>query len=359
MHSPAALAALSSGRARQSPLALRQHPARRCRPCRESGFGRDDRRRGIREIVGWSTPRSDGRRYDYLPFGEGLDDTYNGQSAMYSIGALPQPSYGQSMKFTSKERDSESGLDWFDTRYFSAAQGRYTSPDGMIAKKEWLSDPQRWNHYAYVRNNPLRYIDPKGEDLEVYYFYGKDLTADQRKYLQANMKQIQAAISEKFKKAGVRNVEFREGTKLTSKQIADIESKTPTGVVKLNFVSEAFRGTKFGSSTFGSTDDQASSAVALKNVFQGGFLTGPAKDDATRTFRLGEVASHELGHAVGFEAHPFINLLTLGLAGYFGSDIMDEQTGTPTNARFFDTGSERNKRIIDEINRVGDNTPRK
>lgn len=87
------------------------------------------------------------------------------------------------MQFTGKERDAETGLDFFESRYFSSAQGRFTSPDAMIAKKEWLADPQRWNHYAYVRNNPLRYIDPNGEDLVVYTFYGSDLTDEQKKYL--------------------------------------------------------------------------------------------------------------------------------------------------------------------------------
>jgi len=32
-------------------------------------------------------------------------------------------------KFTSKERDAESGLDFFGARYMSSAQGRFTSPD--------------------------------------------------------------------------------------------------------------------------------------------------------------------------------------------------------------------------------------
>lgn len=57
-------------------------------------------------------------------------------------------------------------------RYFSSAQGRFTSPEAMIAKKEWLTDPQRWNHYVYVRSNPMRYIDPNREDLEIYLYYG-------------------------------------------------------------------------------------------------------------------------------------------------------------------------------------------
>jgi RHS repeat-associated protein len=289
---------------------------------------------------------------DYLPYGEQIPQGVNGRSgACWGSAAEPR------VKFTGKERDAETGLDWFNTRYFSAAQGRFTSPDGMIAKKEWLSDPQRWNHYAYVRNNPLRYIDPNGEDLVVYKFYGGDLTDEQKRYLQANMKQIQAAVTDKFKKAGVEKVEFRDGSKLTAKQITEIESKTPTGVVKLNFVSESFRGTNIGG--FGGTDAQATSAVALKNIFEGSFLNGMAKDDVTRSFRIGEVASHELGHAVGFESNAYVNFMTAGTADYFRSNLMDEHQGVPTKAKFFDAGSGRNKRIIEEINRIGDNTPRK
>ena len=28
---------------------------------------------------------------------------------------------------------------------------------------EFLRDPQNWNKYVYVTNNPLRYVDPNGE----------------------------------------------------------------------------------------------------------------------------------------------------------------------------------------------------
>jgi RHS repeat-associated protein len=64
-------------------------------------------------------------------------------------------------KFTSKERDSETGLDYFEARYMSSAQGRFTSPDPGNAGS-FASDPQSWNGYAYVRNNPLKYRDPHG-----------------------------------------------------------------------------------------------------------------------------------------------------------------------------------------------------
>lgn len=66
-------------------------------------------------------------------------------------------------KFTSKERDTESGLDYFGARYFSGAQGRFTSPDLPFADQH-PQDPQSWNLYTYVRNNPLIMIDPKGRD---------------------------------------------------------------------------------------------------------------------------------------------------------------------------------------------------
>jgi RHS repeat-associated protein len=61
-----------------------------------------------------------------------------------------------------KERDAETGLDYFGARYFSGAQGRFTSPDPLGIMKQKMLDPQQWNMYAYVRNNPLRLIDPSG-----------------------------------------------------------------------------------------------------------------------------------------------------------------------------------------------------
>lgn len=68
--------------------------------------------------------------------------------------------------FTGKERDSETGLDYFGARYLSAPQGRFTSPDPVIVTPARMVDPQRFNLYAYARNNPFKFIDPRGEDIE-------------------------------------------------------------------------------------------------------------------------------------------------------------------------------------------------
>lgn len=69
------------------------------------------------------------------------------------------------MTFTGKEKDAESGLDYFGARYFSGAQGRFTSPDKPFADQD-THDPQSWNLYSYTRNNPLKYVDRTGEAIE-------------------------------------------------------------------------------------------------------------------------------------------------------------------------------------------------
>jgi RHS repeat-associated protein len=63
---------------------------------------------------------------------------------------------------TGKERDVETGLDYFEARYFSAPQGRFTSPDPS-SNGIAVADPQSWNLYSYVRNRPTRFVDIGGE----------------------------------------------------------------------------------------------------------------------------------------------------------------------------------------------------
>ena len=77
---------------------------------------------------------------------------------------------------TGKERDTESGLDNFGKRYYGSSLGRFMSvdphdfvvSDARNPKKfrSDLLDPQGWNRYAYVTNNPLKFADWEG--LEKY-----------------------------------------------------------------------------------------------------------------------------------------------------------------------------------------------
>jgi RHS repeat-associated protein len=71
---------------------------------------------------------ADMKRHDYLPFGEELFPPTGGRTAAmgYSGGD------GVRQQFTQKERDVETGLDYFLARYYSSAQGRFTSPDPIF-----------------------------------------------------------------------------------------------------------------------------------------------------------------------------------------------------------------------------------
>ncbi len=75
----------------------------------------------------------------------------------------------QNYKFTGKERDIESALDNFGARYDSSWLGRFMSPDPFSRAGLPLDtqDPQSWNAYAYVRNNPLNLTDPDGTNYLV------------------------------------------------------------------------------------------------------------------------------------------------------------------------------------------------
>lgn len=68
-------------------------------------------------------------------------------------------------RFTGKERDAETGLDFFNARYMLSTLGRFTSPDPVFVTAHRMNDPQQWNLYAYSRNNPLRFTDPTGLDI--------------------------------------------------------------------------------------------------------------------------------------------------------------------------------------------------
>ncbi len=86
-----------------------------------------------------------------LPFGEGTN--------------APDPS---PLHFTGKERDSETGFDYFGARYYGSVAGRFISTDWdskpVGVPFADLSAPQSLNLYAYAGNNPISRIDSDGHD---------------------------------------------------------------------------------------------------------------------------------------------------------------------------------------------------
>jgi RHS repeat-associated protein len=114
------------------------------------------------------------KRHDYAPFGEELFNGARTTAMGYAVGDLTR------QRFTKQERDIETGLDYFLARYYSSTQGRFTAVDSYDVNLErqqaqdeteaealfskFVKNPQRWNSYTYALNNPVRFLDPNGQD---------------------------------------------------------------------------------------------------------------------------------------------------------------------------------------------------
>jgi len=57
-------------------------------------------------------------------------------------------------------RDSVSGLDYANNRYYSNAYGRFMTPDPGLGSSP--ANPQSWNRYTYTLGDPVNYNDPGG-----------------------------------------------------------------------------------------------------------------------------------------------------------------------------------------------------
>ena len=86
---------------------------------------------------------------DYYPFGQQMDDRCYASSS------------DARYKYTSKERDGESGYDYFGARYYDARVGRWMSVDPLAEKYAG------WSTYNYVTANPIRFFDVRGDSVSL------------------------------------------------------------------------------------------------------------------------------------------------------------------------------------------------
>jgi len=93
--------------------------------------------------------------YQYYPYGGTYSEETSGED------------FGNSYKYTGQEEDAEIGLYYYGSRYYNPEVTKFMSQDPAVYDErflEMLRDPQSFNTYAYVRNNPIKYIDPSGEE---------------------------------------------------------------------------------------------------------------------------------------------------------------------------------------------------
>lgn len=96
----------------------------------------------------------------------------------YGATRLNSGSVNVKHKYTGQEEDPETGLYYYGARYYDPALARFICPDSVVPD---YTDPQSLNRYSYTKNNPLRYIDPTGNqegeggggfEGDIFSFYG-------------------------------------------------------------------------------------------------------------------------------------------------------------------------------------------
>ncbi|MEK7724317.1 MAG: RHS repeat-associated core domain-containing protein, partial [Acidobacteriota bacterium] len=95
-------------------------------------------------------------RRDFRPYGEEISRPNQGTDKVRQ-------------KFTAYERDNETELDFAQARFYNSKLGRFSSPDPLLASGK-APNPQTWNRYNYVGNNPINITDPFGLD----WYYNKE-----------------------------------------------------------------------------------------------------------------------------------------------------------------------------------------
>jgi RHS repeat-associated protein len=150
-----------------------------------------------------------GGRHDYLPFGEELFAGVGTRAAEQGYASHTQQD-GQRKQFTGKERDDETGLDFFGARYFASVQGRFTSPDPLLSSGN-PELPDTWNRYSYSLNNPLRFIDPTG-----LYVFDRSVTPTQRKQFDDAIANAQKTLAKIGKLYGTNSSEYKKAERALS-----------------------------------------------------------------------------------------------------------------------------------------------
>jgi len=174
-------------------------------------------------------------RHDYLPFGEEIGANIGSRSSAVGYGGTDSTK----QKFTQKERDNESGLDYFLARYYSSAQGRFTSVDPENAGAD-SSDSQSWNGYAFARNSPVLYSDPDGRKYLICGPNGCGYISDEEFYRERDLfrpgNTLRFTGNHDFYESG--SIYSQDGQFLASYQQVSIDAKAQELVYELR---ERFR----------------------------------------------------------------------------------------------------------------------
>jgi RHS repeat-associated protein len=247
--------------------------------------------------------------YSY-PFGDGLYCTGNADATEHH--------------FTSKERDTESGLDYFEARYLNSDLARFMTPDWADKPTDvpyaQFGDPQSLNLYAYVRNNPLIRVDADGH---IDWDYLKD------KFEQVFYAKVSVGVGLGGELKLTKNAGFKAEVK------AGVETRATANGERTVAKVEASAGVKLGGKEIGK-----SASVEMQIEKNGKVdIQKPTFECCTTTVKSGSAEGTSSGNDIGIGGHEG------ALGGEVGIDV--------------DKAREFGQAVKDQVNNAIDNTIKK
>ncbi|MCW5957365.1 MAG: RHS repeat protein [Pyrinomonadaceae bacterium] len=150
-------------------------------------------------------------RRDFMPFGE---DIFVNIGARTSALQYNSTTDDIRQKFTGYQKDSETQLDFAEARMYENRHGRFTAVDPLLASGK-SANPQTFNRYVYVGNNPLTITDPLGLD---WFYNGNRYEWFAEKPTEDGWNPVQFDDSGRYYYTGCRNEDCSESDRAVLKQ---------------------------------------------------------------------------------------------------------------------------------------------
>jgi RHS repeat-associated protein len=254
-------------------------------------------------------------RHDYRPFGEEIWAGTGQRTTTQSYNATDK----LRQKYAQTERDAVTGLDHTPWRKYDSFAGRWTSPDPYMGSMS-IGDPQSFNRYSYVQNDPVNFADPSG--LCTFNITINGVTnRTQLQAMQTEIRRIFGAANQTviFNQATAAGVNTNTSFTLNVQKAGNPGHPDAPGWTPVT-IDSYVTGSGFASTDVLTAAIQRSSDSALRAL---GMTNG------NFGLALGRVAAHEAGHH-------FLQLIgkhpSEGLMQQYGADWW--RTGSSYEARF-------------------------
>jgi RHS repeat-associated protein len=198
-----------------------------------------------------------------------------------------------------KERDAESGNDYFGARYYASSMGRWLSPDWsekiMPVPYAKLDDPQSLNLYNYMRNDPLSGVDPDGHcglDLGCWVTVASTYVATHPEVSKA-LDNLASSVGGKLQLSGTAKIKSESGKSDIGGAISVTSEIRNNGggvsAVQGTFAGQinGYGGQANGTATFQTEDGQFVNPLTHLGGNVKGTLSGKMSDDVNSAAAIG------------------------------------------------------------------------